>query len=198
MQAAVVLLVVSYGIWFPTSRWRSGSEYGVDKGYEGSVRATGIADERAYYYPRTGLLPVLLGMEEIERKNLPIPPYMGAIQGQAFSRADVSHAIAGEVGFFGYNAGPDKYLVDSWALSDPFLARIPYEKTPDWRIGHFARSLPEGYMQSRVSGENLLDDPKLAQLYDSVNRVTQGELFGRERWSEIWGYNFGYRDVSEE
>ena len=194
LQIAMALVVISYGIWFPMSRWRSGSDYGTDRGYQGSVRTTGIADERAYYYPQTGLMPVLLRIEQIKANGLPVPPYSGAVDGQRLAKTDLSHFLAGEVGFFGYFAGPSKYLIDSWALSDPFLARIPYEKTADWRIGHFTRSLPEGYLESRLYGENRLQDPELAELFDSVITVTRGELFSKERWREIWRYNTGYGD----
>ncbi len=92
--------------------------------------------------------------------------------------------IAGVLGRPGYRAHPQQILVDLFALSDPFLARLPYE--PPWQIGHFRRRLPAGYLASLEAGSNRIQDPALAALYDDVRVVASAPLFDRERfWSAL-------------
>ena len=52
------------------------------------------------------------------------------------------------VGFFGFAAGPDVHVVDQAGLGDALLARLPPEQRPQWRIGHFFRTVPPGYVES--------------------------------------------------
>jgi arabinofuranosyltransferase len=130
-----------YGLAWPYSRWGTDSEYGVGEGHFDLVGASGIVDERAYYYPETGLLRVLVNLDEIRRRGLPVPPYRDAITGRDFARSEVEVIVIDQAGFFGYFAGPEKFLIDRWALSDPLLARIRYR--PDGRAtspGEFPRA----------------------------------------------------------
>ena len=87
--------------------------------------------------------------------------------------------VAGILGRPGYRAHPQQILVDLFALSDPFLARLPYE--PPWQIGHFRRRVPEGYLDSLATGSNRIQDPVLAELYDDVRVVVSAPLFDLER-----------------
>lgn len=81
----------------------------------------------------------------------------------------------GILGQEGFRAHSRQILVDQFALSDPFLARLRYE--PPWQIGHFRRRLPDGYLESLAAGENRIVDASLARLYDEVRFVTSGPLF---------------------
>jgi hypothetical protein len=85
----------------------------------------------------------------------------------------------GILGRPGFRAHPKQILVDRYALSDPFLARLPYE--PPWEIGHLRRHVPEGYLDSLAFGENRLKDPALAGLYDDVRSVVSGRVFDLAR-----------------
>ena len=87
--------------------------------------------------------------------------------------------VIGILGRPGFRAHPQQILVDRYALSDPFLARLPYE--PPWEIGHLRRHLPEGYLDSLAAGRNRLRDPVLAELYDDVRVVVSAPLFDLER-----------------
>ncbi|MEO7794579.1 MAG: hypothetical protein ABIV06_07370 [Thermoanaerobaculia bacterium] len=85
----------------------------------------------------------------------------------------------GILGRPGFRAHPQQILVDIFALSDPFLARLPYE--PPWAIGHLRRHVPEGYLDSLAMGENRLSDPVLAELYDDLRVVVSAPLFDPAR-----------------
>jgi arabinofuranosyltransferase len=84
----------------------------------------------------------------------------------------------------GYEAALGQVLVDQLGLTDPFIARLPYE--PPWQIGHFRRWIPDGYLASVASGENRLADPALAALYDDVRRVVSDPLFAPARLRAAW------------
>lgn len=150
------------------------------------IRTSGVSDERGYYYPGTGLLNNL-GHKELR------PDFSWAREGLMVSgRSEIfaSKVIPRvEIGMYGFFAGPSVYVVDICALSDPFLARLPATKI--WRIGHLRRALPPGYVDSRILNENRLKNPALAELYDLVVLVTQGELFSAARWRAIWRLNAG-------
>jgi arabinofuranosyltransferase len=65
---------------------------------------------------------------------------------------------------------------------------------PYWRIGHFERTLPEGYAETLESGENRIADPNLAEYYDALRRVIAGPLISGERMRDIVRLNLGYYD----
>jgi arabinofuranosyltransferase len=191
--AAVALCL--YGLLWPYSRWFSGVEYGLEQSAGQVVRTSGIADERAYYYPFTGLLRVLRYWDEIEDEELPVPPYRGAFLGREFSQSPRRVKIMNEVGFFGYFAGPEKTVIDYWALSDPLLARLPFRPEKGWRIGHYPRRIPKGYRETVASGEDRFADRGIAAFYRALVTVTQGPLFTAERWREIWRLHTGHYDA---
>ena len=195
-SAAAVLL---YGLLWPHGPWLSGPSYGRGFDADQIVRGHGIADERAYYYPTTGLLPVLLGRSQIRARGLPLPPYRGAQLGQQLRRAPESVVTMHEVGFFGYFAGPEKTIVDVWALADPLLARLQFRPDGVWRIGHYRRRIPAGYVAARRGDAGAIADPDIAKLYAAIELVTQAPLFTDGRWREIWRLNTGYyRDVQRK
>lgn len=180
LPAAALLYLV---LW-PTSPVHSGISYGVGAEEREVVRASGIADERAYYYPSTGLLRVLVDDAELRAEGSPIPPYAGAVRGAAFAESPLPVTVYNEVGLFGYFAG-DKQIVDRWALCDPLLARIPYRANERFRIGHYPRPIPAGYLESRATGENRIEDPRLREAYEAIRLVTRGPLWSSERLSAI-------------
>jgi arabinofuranosyltransferase len=192
LAIAVVLAVLAFGVVWPESRWRSRADFGVAQGYAGSLRPGGIADERAYYYPTTGLLPVLAHREELAQRRLPIPPYRGAVLGQQFAQSAQKATLWSEAGFFGYFSRSDQIVLDTWGITDAFLARIPYRPGNTWRIGHYDRRIPAGYLESKTVGTNRIADPSLARVYDGLVLVTQGPIFSANRWREIWRFHTGY------
>jgi hypothetical protein len=95
-------------------------------------------------------------------------------------------------GFIGYAAGPTVHYVDRYGLGDALIARLPAE-TP-WRIGHFVRRPPDGYLASLENGGNAIRDPGVAALYDRIRIITEGPLFTGERLRTIWRMNLGRYD----
>ncbi|MDI9547578.1 MAG: hypothetical protein QM346_08235 [Chloroflexota bacterium] len=142
----------------------------------------GIADERAIYSTENSLLSVN-SHDRLIRS--------GRLQGTVKEDPIVD---CGGVGIRSFQASPYTRVVDTCGLSDALLARLPAKRTPDWRIGHFRRTIPDGYLQTLASGENAIADPHLAQLYDSLTLVTQGDLFAPMRLTEIWRLNTGAYD----
>ena len=100
------------------------------------------------------------------------------------------------IGFMGYYAVPGVYLLDTYALGDPLLARLPIPDPLHWRIGHFERALPGGYLETLRSGNNCIEDPDLALYYDKLRLITRGPLWSRERLLTIWKMNMGQYDSS--
>jgi arabinofuranosyltransferase len=153
------------------------------------VPVTGVADERGFYFQRTGLL----------RKD----------KGRGLTHEWVNHGkklktetekviVGGAMGFVGYYAGSNIYMVDNWGLSNAFLSKLPintdegwYNDTGKrWRIGHFYREAKPDYINSLKQGKNLIRDPKEAKLYDQITLITRGKLFTYERWKAILQVNF--------
>jgi hypothetical protein len=144
----------------------------------------GIYDERAYYASRTGLLATW------GSTPMPFPGVPATVA--AMKQAGQTVATRDAVGFFGYLSGRDIHVVDFFGLADPFLARLPAERP--WRIGHFKRRLPAGYISSLRKGRNEIEDPGLASFYEDVRLVTVGPLWSRERWNAILRLNLGVDD----
>ena len=99
--------------------------------------------------------------------------------------------IAEALGKPAYKKGPNTYVIDCYALSDPLLARLP---ASEWEIGHFRRDLPEGYLETLQSGENKIADPSLALFYDKLQFVVAGPLNDWSRIPETWKLNTGQYD----
>ena len=145
----------------------------------------GIADEGAYYYRNTGLLMAL--------QHTDLPDHDWASEGRDARLGGIPVIQRGSVGFFGYFAGPQVYVVDLLGLADPLLARLP-PTDPNWRVGHFGRTVPDGYMETLVTGDNVIEDKNLAAYYDRLAFVIRGDLFDIGRLVEIWRLNTGVYD----
>lgn len=145
------------------------------------IRANGIADERHYYFAQTGLI------YHQRYRRVPFNHPWGMtgtrMRGTPSRPVEVFNAI----GFAGFAAGPDVHIVDQHALSDAFLARLP--STRPWRIGHFLRELPPGYLASVADGRNRLVDPAQRALFDDLQKVIRGPLLAPGRLDAIWRLN---------
>jgi arabinofuranosyltransferase len=148
---------------------------------DGLVSRHGIADERGWYYIFTGLL----------RGNRKVGHVVLRDAENARKAGEEVVVTRNTIGMFGYYVGPDIHIVDLFALADPLLARLPVKSEPRWRIGHFEREIPDGYVESLKTGRNQIADPSLHDLYDRVLLATRGPLFSRQRWVAIWQLNVG-------
>ncbi len=146
------------------------------------IDESGISDERGFYYPATGLLRPDGGA---------FPSHQWARWGKE-KRSGGSEVVVGyAIGMFGYYAGPQIHVIDTNALNDFLLARLPVPRGDIPRIGHFARELPSGYYETVLTGENQIKDPSLAEFYNAVRLVTQAPLFSEGRINAIWKMNTG-------
>lgn len=94
-----------------------------------------------------------------------------------------------------YQAGPATHLIDEYGLGDALIARLPSTQSNP-RIGHVARTIPDGYEESLKNGENQIVDPQIHEFYNHLKIVISGDLFSTERLREIYRFNVGqYSDL---
>jgi len=147
----------------------------------------GIADERAFAYQSTGLLPLLL-----KGRIQPRHPFIG--KGRSLAASDDPVAVFGNTGFAGFYAGSNVHIIDDMGLCDALIARLPVapEVLEDWRVGHYRRDVPTGYVTTVRTGRNQLTDPRVSNLYESLDQIIAGPIWSPERWREIWRWNSGH------
>lgn len=143
----------------------------------------GIEDGRFFNFQQTGLLTISL--------DEPMPKLGWAYEGREARKRKVEVIERGAAGAFGFYAGPGVHVVDWYGIGDPLLARLPVDDPTSWRIGHFYRSLPAGYLETLESGEMQFQNPNLATYYQKLALVTQGPLFDPDRLAEICHLNIG-------
>lgn len=145
----------------------------------------GIVSERFYYFDASGWINYFKfkGMHDL------------AVKGVEASQAKISPVEMNTTGMFGYYAGPDIYIIDTHALSDPLRAHLPVDGPS--RIGHYERAMPDGYLETIQSGfeDNLIVHPDLRRYYDRLSILTRGDLFAPGRFREIIRFNTGYYDT---
>lgn len=146
------------------------------------VPPSGIVDERACYVEHTGIA------QNLRKKKYMTHPYYK--KGDSF-RKETGPIVNNLIGMAGFSAGPTVHVLDEFALSDPLLARIRFVAPGDFRIGHFRRSLPAGYLESLRSGENRIEDACVHRLWDELRTVIAGPIFSRRRFATILSLNFG-------
>jgi arabinofuranosyltransferase len=147
----------------------------------------GIADERKYYFAGTGLM----------RANAleSYPDHGWAHEGRALRKqGEANIVVHGNIGFRGYFAGPKTHYVDPLGLTDPLLARLPAMHRSNWRIGHFERHIPHGYIKTLETDENKISNREISAYYKHIARITRGQLWSSARWRSIWLLNTGQLD----
>lgn len=164
--AAVTVAVVLLSLTSPSSPFRVGPAYMAD----GSDDPLGLADERGYYFPQTGLFGR-------DRPGRSVPP-------QRWDGSPPSVLVYGG-GMVPFSRGPGVHYVDIYAVTEPLLARVPMELLGPYRPGHVVRAVPIGYLESLVTGQNLLVEPATAALWNDVRLATRGPLWTRARWRAI-------------
>ncbi len=175
----MLVAVALVGAIPPRSPLTSPCDYGSDT--NNLIGADGVADERAVYYHATGLLSTTRGR----------PPHSLEQDGRRLQAEGPAVVIAKRIGMRGLFAGPQVHIVDQLALADALLARLKPDADAEWRIGHFQRRIPQGYLETLKTGRNCLADPQLAAYYDKLALITHGDLLDRQRWLEILKFNLG-------
>ena len=143
------------------------------------INEYGIADEREYYLPTTGIQNVI--------KNEKTISHFWAEEGQ-FACWENYPELRGSTGFYGFYAPRYCHIVDFYGLSDAFVARLP--SASNWRVGHFGRVVPEEYLNSLLLDQNKFQNPEYSDLFEKLKLITRGPLFTRERWRAIFEMNF--------
>ena len=186
MATVGLFACLGLGLLQPYSPIAAGLDYPGSSDFKWEL-ASGVNDERAYYFPFTGLL------RNHDTKGVALHPWARA--GRAAGErvlaggADASPTVRKTIGFYGYYAAPELHVIDPLALSDALLARMPVAEHLAFWIGHFPREIPDGYLESLRTGENRITDPQTAELYGTIKTVIRGPLWSRERWRAIWKLN---------
>jgi len=150
-----------------------------------------------WYYEFTGLL------NNVSERNIykyPLIQYA-----QQLKKSNKRIVIKDIIGMLGFYSGSNIHIIDSRALSDPLLSKLPsteYWKQglkprpgeKKWLIGHFTRKIPLGYIETITTGKNKLQDMHLREYYNKLSFVTRGNLFDFSRLIEIWNLNTGKYD----
>lgn len=153
-----------------------------DKTYKGKIFANGISDERG-------------GAFNEGRSLLDFSQQDFAIRDWKSDKTSVA-VVCGRLGYTGMENGPGLHLIDSCALADPLLSKLPAKENPSWRIGHFYRQLPTDYKLSVEKNENLLHDPESKAYYDVIRTITRGDLVSSARFWAILKINLGITALS--
>lgn len=157
----------------------------------------GITDERFWYYENTGLL------NNLSENKVEQHPWIK--HAYAVKEAKNTIVIKPTIGMFGFYAENNVHIIDQYALTEPLLARLPSteywligkdkpKNEKFWRIGHFARKIPEGYLETLKTGDNKIAHPSLAKYYERLSIIIKGDLWELNRLKEIWNFNVGKYD----
>jgi len=171
--AGAVAILVGWSALQPSAPLRSGFDFSPEEGQVGHVQ-----DEREILFPYSSL-----HRWWTHDANAPFPDHRWTRAGLHLREEGPTVVRRANVGFMGWAAGSEVILVDPLALTDPLLARLPSRKL--YRIGHFPRILPEGYLETLRTGEPHFADPEMQAYYDRIALVTQGDLFDGARLRAI-------------
>ncbi len=179
----VILLL--YAVLYPRVPLMTPTDYS----YQGSIGM--VVEERGYYFKYASLWTYL---ETKETKEI-FPKHVFSEFGKKLSESTDSIGIHGNIGFYGYHAGLDNYIIDQWALSDPLLSRLLANPRQIFRTGHVGRDIPEGYLETIKTGQPSFYDNDLNKFYKKLYLVVRSnELFAWERLKTIIEMNFGKYD----
>ena len=155
----------------------------------GNIYPSGMADERGFYYQGLGLIPVWT-------KHKGVYPPLKLRNGPVSFIPENIVLFSCFIGQQAWGLPHKLYVVDPLALSEPFLSRLPAKNGA--RVGHYERAFPEGFFDSKRTGQNRLVNPVLKSLYADVELATRGDLWTAERWAAIWRLNSGhYKNLAQ-
>jgi len=173
----MVTLIAVAIFYRPIAIWSEGGNYPGFPSVTPYQLNHGIYDERSMYFKWYGLSNWISGVSTFD---YPTQRKVG----------EETRSLVMCNAYEGVRHGPDLHLVDPCGLSDPLLARLPAIKKREWRIGHFFREIPAGYLDSIQSHENKISDPATRDFYSAIKLVTQGPLLSWDRLKTIAQLNF--------
>lgn len=182
IQKTLLLIVVIF-LGFMTDRPSFIVSTAQDAEFE---NITGVGDEQAGYYSTTGLLRW--------GRSISLPDHQWYYDGRDLRNQGVKVYVGKGIGFLGFTAGPNVHVIDIFAISDPLLSHLPVKSETEILIGHFRRSIPDGYLDTLETGVNEIKDPGIAEYYEKLVLITRDQIWSFERWDAIWKLNTGQYD----
>lgn len=194
VAGALALASLAVAGMTPLSPLRAPVDYAQGKKSPEFIAANGIADERGYWYTVSGL------WSENRTTEGKLHVSKGHPLADVFAREATKVKLAEGIGYLGFWCGPDVHLLDPMGLSDALVARQPIwvdgkfvepdknakNASRGWRVGHYYRSVPAGYLESLSDPARKLDDPLLQAQREQLDLVTRAPLFAPGRWGAIW------------
>lgn len=184
----VAIFLIVYNIIHPYAPVKAGTQFYRKKRVE-----NGLVDTRSYAEEQEASL--------LSTKDYMNPPtHLHMKYGLKFKKMpEIVHIGSNHsdfmIGYFGYAAGPDKFIIDDLGLTDPILARLkPCDFMGMRTPGHYWRKIPEGYIASIKKGKNFIKDQHLYEYYKIIRIITRGKLFLWERLKHIFNINMGKYD----
>ncbi len=178
-----LVMVLLIGLASPHAPVYSRWDAGLNMQIPDLIDKDGICDERLSYYKATGWLTA---------HGIRQSPDLSWWSKKAAEYSGQPVVLQCAIGIYGYHIAPASHIIDYCAaLVDPLLARLPTGNPKSWRIGHFERPIPEGYLETLATGSNKIRDTALAQFYDKLTLVTKGDFFTANRFITIWKMNSG-------
>jgi arabinofuranosyltransferase len=153
----------------------------------------GIADERRVFERTTSLFG-RPGIRDGAPERHPWSQDGARARELARERGERVVLVRGAVGMLGFAAGPDVIVVDNFGLGDPLLARLAVKDPRRWRIGHFQRAIPEGYVHARETGDPSRMHPDLLRYWKELRLVVSGPLLDPDRLIAIARFQLGSYD----
>ena len=146
----------------------------------------GIADERAFYAVRG------LGFYNLFERSIAFENLIRAYDFWKYDSNKSNFKTLNAIGYSSIVLGPSTYVFDKWALSEPLLAKLPAISKVNFRIGHFYRSIPSGYIKTLLTGNNFISDKNIALYYAKLKNLIRGDLFSASRFWDIVDLNLGF------
>jgi arabinofuranosyltransferase len=180
LTALVILL--AYNVVWPNVPARTTATY--DMAWPWRTQ-NGIKDERGGYHQGTNVL--------FFAAFTPRPNDVWQREGLSLRLSPDRVVVKPSIGRIGFLGGPDKYIIDSNALGDALLAHLPVDESVyfDFNVSHFFRPIPAGYVESRIAGRNLIEDPLIRDYYGRLLRITTGPIWSMARAGDIIALNLG-------
>ena len=120
-----------------------------------------------------------------------LPSHIWVALGREVKAKNEQGRVFGNIGFLGFYAGPTIHIIDQLALTEPLLARLPATVSANWRVGHYSRTVPAGYVETTKTGTCVMEDKSLCEYYGKLREVIAGDLWSWKRFKTILGFQFG-------
>lgn len=181
-------------------RQRTGAPQGIAIAVALLAWGAGLPTLNRYYYDLRGAVPanesgigdyarglyVHTSLEFSLEYDMPTHEWIQA--GRDAGKTPETVPVWGGMGFGPYFGGPGLVVIDKFGLADGLLSHLPIANPTGrtWRIGHFERAIPAGYVTSVEKRMNLLQNADLARFYDDLLLIERGPIFSRSRFAAMW------------